>query len=299
MSRASAAADMNSCIRQMRSAVFVVAALLGACTTSERLGGWDHRLRGDALVLLGEVHDNAQQHRLRLAALQRAFASGWRPAIAMEQFDRERQADIDRARRERPGDAQHVIDAAAPPANRAGGGWNWVFYRPFVELALRYDVPLIAANLSNGDTARIVRGGYSAVFSAAEIALLGLDLPVAPEVQAAQEREIDIGHCHALPRSVWPRMAQAQFARDALMAEVLRRSAQAGGVVLLAGNGHVRRDIGVPRWLGDVKDRTFAVGYLEITDDSTPITAFDAVVRTAPAERADPCAEFERRAVGK
>jgi uncharacterized iron-regulated protein len=118
-------------------------------------------------------------------------------------------------------------------------------------------------------------------------------------VQAAQEREIDIGHCHALPRSLWPRMAQAQFARDALMAEVLRRSAQAGGVVLLAGNGHVRRDIGVPRWLGDVKDRTFAVGYLEITDDSTPITAFDAVVRTAPAERADPCAEFERRAVGK
>ena len=52
-------------------------------------------------------------------------------------------------------------------------------------------------------------------------------------------------------RSMWPRMAQAQFARDAVMAEVLRRSApQGGGVVLLAGNGHVRRDIGVPRWLG-------------------------------------------------
>jgi uncharacterized iron-regulated protein len=283
----------------MRSAVFFLAVLLCACTTTAPPRGWDDRLRGDAVVLLGEVHDNAEQHRLRLEALQRAFASGWRPAIAMEQFDREHQADIDRARRERPGDAQHVIDAATPPGSRAGGGWNWAFYRPFVELALRYDVPLIAANLSNADTAKTVRGGYAAVFSAAEIAALGLDLLVAPEVQAAQEREIDIGHCHALPRSVWPRMAQAQFARDALMAEVLRRSAQAGGVVLLAGNGHVRRDIGVPRWLGDVKDRTFAVGYLEITDDSTPITAFDAVVRTAPAERADPCAEFERRAVGK
>ena len=286
-------------MRQIRWAVFVVATLLGACTTGAPLGGWDDRLRGDAVVLLGEVHDNAQQHQLRLATLQRAFAAGWRPAIAMEQFDRDHQADIDRARRERPGDAQHLIDAAAPSAPRAGGGWNWAFYRPFVELALRYDVPLIAANLSNAGTAKTVRGGYAAVFSAAEIAALGLDLLVAPEVQAAQEREIDIGHCHALPRSVWPRMAQAQFARDALMAEVLRRSAQAGGVVLLAGNGHVRRDIGVPRWLGDVKDRTFAVGYLEITDDSTPITAFDAVVRTAPAERADPCAEFERRAVGK
>jgi len=284
----------------MRSAVFVfvLAGLLGACRTSAPVGGWDHRLHGDAVVLLGEVHDNAQQHQLRLAALQRAFASGWRPAIAMEQFDRDHQADIDRARRERPQDAQHLIDAAAPAVPRAGGGWNWAFYRPFVELALRYDVPLIAANLSNAETSRIVRGGYAAVFSAAEIATLGLDRPVAPELQAAQEREIDRGHCHALPPSLWPRMAQAQFARDAVMADVLRRGAERGGVVLLAGNGHVRRDTGVPRRLGEVKERMFAVGYLEVTDDSTPVTVFDAVVRTAPAERADPCAAFERRATG-
>ncbi len=283
-------------IRQVRSAVFVLAALLGACTTSEPRGAWEHRLGGDAWVLLGEVHDNAQQHRLRLATLQRAFASGWRPAIAMEQFDRERQADIDRARRERPGDAQHLIDVAAPSARRAGGGWNWAFYRPFVELALRYDVPLIAANLSNADAATIVRAGYGAVFDAAEIVALGLDAPAPPELQAAQEREIDRGHCHALPRSMWPRMATAQFARDAVMAQVLRRSAGAGGVVLLAGNGHVRRDIGVPRWLGPATASVFSVGYLEITDDSTPVGAFDAVVRTPAAERADPCAEFERRA---
>jgi uncharacterized iron-regulated protein len=288
-------AKMESCHWQMRSAVLVLAASLGACTTAASLGGWDYRLRGDALVLLGEVHDNAQQHQLRLATLQRAFAAGWRPAIAMEQFDREHQADIDRSRRERPGDAQHLIDVAAPSGNRGGGGWNWVFYRPFVELALRYNVPLIAANLSNADAAMIVRGGYSAVFSEREIAALGLDTPVAPEVQVAEEREIDLGHCHALPRSMWPRMAHAQFARDAIMADVLRRGAQGGGVVLLAGNGHVRHDIGVPRLLGTVKVRSFAVGYLESTDDSTPVSAFDAVVRTQVAERADPCAEFKRR----
>jgi uncharacterized iron-regulated protein len=284
---------------QVRSAVFVLVALLGACTTKAPPGGWDDRLRGDAVVLLGEVHDNAQQHQLRLAALQRAFASGWRPAIAMEQLDREHQADIDRARRERPGDAQHLIDVAGLSGNRARGGWNWAFYRPFVELALRYDVPLIAANLSNADAARIVRGGYSAVFSEAEIAALGLDMPIAPDMQAAQEREIDIGHCRVLPQTMWPRMAQAQYARDAVMADVLRRGVRGGGVVLLAGNGHVRRDIGVPRWLAAVRDRVFAVGYLEIDDDSTPVTVFDAVVRTATAERTDPCAEFKRRAAEK
>jgi uncharacterized iron-regulated protein len=283
----------------MRSGIVILATLLGACTTTASPGGWEHRLGGGAWVLLGEVHDNAHQHQLRLAALQRAFASGWRPAIAMEHFDRERQADIDRARRERPGDAQHLIDAASSSRPRAAAGWNWTFYKPFVELALRHDVPLIAANLSSADAARIVQGGYAAVFDEATIAALGLGAPIPADLQAAQERAIDAGHCNALPPSTWPRMARAQFARDAVMAEALRRGARTGGVVLLAGNGHVRRDTGVPRWLGAERNRVFVVGYLEITDDTTPVTAFDVVVRTAVAERPDPCAEFNRRAAPK
>jgi uncharacterized iron-regulated protein len=289
----------RSGIRRMRSGIVILATLLGACTTTASPGGWEHRLGGGAWVLLGEVHDNAHQHQLRLAALQRAFASGWRPAIAMEHFDRERQADIDRARRERPGDAQHLIDAASSSRPRAAAGWNWTFYKPFVELALRHDVPLIAANLSSADAARIVQGGYAAVFDEATIAALGLGAPVPADLQAAQERAIDAGHCNALPPSTWPRMARAQFARDAVMAEALRRGARTGGVVLLAGNGHVRRDTGVPRWLGAERNRVFVVGYLEITDDTTPVTAFDVVVRTAVAERPDPCAEFNRRAAPK
>jgi len=278
--------------RIARALSVLLATTLVACATPGS-ADWNQRLRGDAIVLLGEVHDNANQHRLRLATLQRAFVAGWRPAIAMEQFDLGRQADIDRARRERPGDAAHLIAAAAPATGE--GGWNWALYQPFVELALQYDVPLIAANLSNADTARIVRGGYEVVFGEARIAALGLDVTLAPELLSAQEREIDAGHCHALPPAMWPRMARAQLARDAVMAEALRRSGRDRGVVLLAGNGHVRRDIGVPHWLGSVSDRVFAVGYLEIDDETTPAAAFDAVVRTEVAERADPCAEFRAR----
>ena len=234
------------------------------------------------------MHDNAEQHRLRLEVLRRAFAAGWRPAIAMEQFDRERQGDIERARRERPRDAQHVIDLAAPATRR--GSWNWDFYRPFVALALEHDVPLVAANLSSADATRIVRGGYAAVFDAASVAALGLDRAIDPALQAAQEREIDAGHCGALPREVWPRMARAQYARDALMAQALREHARSGAV-LLAGNGHVRRDIGVPRWLAH-RRRPRRLGRLPRERRRTPASAFDAVVRTAPAARGDPCAGF-------
>jgi uncharacterized iron-regulated protein len=79
------------------------------------------------------------------------------------------------------------------------------------------------------------------------------------------------------------------------MAGVLREHA-ARGVVLLAGNGHVRRDLGVPRWLPpEARARAFAVGYLE-EGDTPPPGAFDALVYTPRAERDDPCAAFTKPA---
>jgi uncharacterized iron-regulated protein len=264
--------------------------LATACANAPRPEPWEARLAGEAIVLLGEVHDNAEQHRLRLALLRRAFAAGWRPAVAIEQLDREEQPAIERARREKPGDAQHVIDLAAPAE-----GWNWDFYRPFVALALEFDVPLLAANVSRADARRIAKEGYAAVFDPARLSGLGLDRPIESAWQDAQEREIDAGHCHALPPTSWPGMARVQFARDAVMADLLREHA-GRGVVLLAGNGHVRRDLGVPRWLpAPMQGRTLAVGYLE-AGDAAPPGAFDAVVYTARAKRDDPCAAFVKPA---
>ncbi len=213
----------------------------------------------------------------------------------MEQFDRERQADIERARRERPRDARHVIDLATPAKGTRGGNWNWDYYRPFVELALEYDVPLVAANLSTADANKVVREGYAAVFDAASMKALGLGAVIAPEWQAAQEREIDIGHCKALPPSTLPAMARGQLARDAVMAAILGGHAL-HGVVLIAGNGHVRRDIGVPRWLSPAqRTRVLTVGFLESDISPALETAFDAVVRTAATERPDPCIAFKQR----
>lgn len=249
------------------------------------------RLRGDTIALLGEIHDNADAHRMRLAMLRRALAAGWRPAIAMEQFDLTRQADIDRARREAPRDAQHVIDLAAPSRS----GWDWALYRPIIALALDHDLPLLAANLPDADTGKIVRGGYAAVFDADRLAALGLDHPVAPDWQAAQEHEIDAGHCGLLPAAMWPAMARAQFARDAVMADVLWKHADRGAV-LIAGDGHVRRDIGVPRRLvvADLR-RVLAIGFLEADDSPVSADVYDAVVRVSPAPRTDPCAALKAR----
>jgi uncharacterized iron-regulated protein len=273
----------------------LLAISLAGCMTAPPNYDWESRLHGDTIALLCEVHDNAEHHRQRLEILRRAFAAGWRPAIAMEQFDRERQIDIDRARTEKPRDARHVIDQATASKAARGGNWEWNFYRPFVELALEYDVPLIAANLSNADAGKVVRDGYAAVFDATQVQSLDLHTAVPAELHAAQEREIDSGHCNALPAKMLPAMVRGQFARDAVMAAVLNHHAKQG-VVLLAGNGHVRRDIGVPRWLNaSARTRTLAVGFLEAGGSPQRDNAFDAVVRTFAVERVDPCLAFRQR----
>jgi len=254
-------------------------------------------MRGHRVVLLGEVHDNAAQHALRLAAVRRLLEQGARPALAFEQFDRERQSDIDRARRARPHDAAYLIaEAKGPP------GWDWRYYRPFVELALRYDLPIVAANLSRKDAMKVAIEGWGALFDVATRTTLALDeLPV--ELRQKHEAAIAAGHCNLLPADALPAQARAQMARDIALARSLVPFVERG-VVLLAGNGHVRRDIGVPVWLdATAKREAISIGLLERGDDVTiPADAatFDAYVITPRARREDPCkalaAQFKRAA---
>jgi uncharacterized iron-regulated protein len=253
-------------------------------------GGWVAQLSGSTLALLGEMHDNPEHHRLRAAALQQAIDGGWRPAIVMEQFDVDRQADIDRARSERPGDAPYLIAQAG-----SAKGWRWSDYQAFVGLALRHELPLVAGNLPRSTTSRLARDDYTAVLGAERVRAWRLGEAPDASWQAAQEREIDHGHCGTLPQRVWPGLARAQFARDAAMAHLLSQHS-ARGAVLLAGNGHVRRDLGVPRWLErQGMPAALVVGFLERGMAAPGAGVYDEVVLTAPIERTDPCATLRAR----
>ena len=250
-------------------------------------------LASKPVVLLGEVHDNAAQHATRAAALRELVRGGARPAFAFEQFDRERQADIERARRETPPAgttrADRLIALAAAPRS----GWNWAYYRPYLELALEFDLPIVAANLSRADAERVAKQGYEAVFDAAAIAALGLDaLP--PALLAEQQRAVDVGHCRSLPAERLPQLARAQIARDAAMARAIRPYFTRG-VVLLTGNGHAR-EIGVPHFLsGAERARTVTIGLLEAEHAGEDTRArFDVVFVTPTQPRADPCAALKR-----
>jgi len=283
-------------MRLWRRLLFVLTLLpaLAGCATPPPLD--EERLAVELarrpVVLLGEVHDNVVQHRVRAEALRRLLASGARPAIAFEQFDRERQGDIDRARRERSPDGRSLADHVIAQARAPKDSWDWARYRPFVELALQYDLPIVAANLSRRDALRVAREGPAAVFSEAERSELALDR--FDGILAEHEQVVQVGHCNLLPKSALPGLARAQIARDAVLAYSLRPYL-ARGVILLTGNGHARRDIGVPRHLpaGD-QARAWSIGLLEEGSEERS-SLFDVAFVSPVQERPDPCAALKSR----
>ncbi|MGB2816606.1 MAG: ChaN family lipoprotein [Burkholderiaceae bacterium] len=266
---------------------------LAGCATPQSLDAerLSKELARRPVVLLGEVHDNVAQHRARAEAVRRHLEAGARPAIAFEQFDRERQADIDRARRERPPEGQSLADHVIAQARTPKDNWDWALYRPFVELALQFDLPIVAANLSRSEATRIVRQGADSVFNETERRELALERFAA--IVPAHEHIVQVGHCNLLPTSALPGLARAQIARDAVLARSLRPYLTRG-VILLTGNGHARRDIGVPQhFTAAEQSRIWSVGLLEEGTAVERASHYDVAFLTPEQERPDPCASLK------
>ncbi len=233
------------------------------------------------ILLLGEVHDNPDGHQQRYEYLRHLIEDGWRPALVMEQFDLENQSLLTKAQATCT-DADCIIRSAG------GQRWEWQYYRPLIALAQRYHLPLIAANISRANAAMIMKNGLSAAFAPETLAMYKLLALPPSDLIHGQRLAIELGHCGKVPDSMVQGMVNAQIARDVGMAQALRKNAKTGAV-LIAGNGHVRRDIGVPHWLAVAGvDGIQAHGYIERNSESVE-SAYDVSHAIIPHQRPDPC----------
>lgn len=253
------------------------------------------------LVLIGERHDHPDHHLLQARIVEALVARGRRPAVAFEMLH----AD----------DAPAVAAAIAGPGNTAAraaalraavawdeSGWPaWELYAPVFEAALAARLPIVPANLPRSEQHALRHGGRAAL-PAARRAALGLDAPADPDEHAALVEQIREAHCGHAPEARLERMVDAQRAWNAELARALAaaaRAADGGGAVLIAGNEHVRRDRGAPRWLARFAPdaRVAAVGLLEVDPaepDATPGAAapFDYVWLTPRLDLEDPCEKY-------
>ena len=269
------------------------------------------RLRSARFILLGEIHDNPDHHRLRADVLRALLSDGVPTRVVFEQFDRQHSAALARAAR----DAEST--ATAGQLDRKG--WEWPLHRPVLEAALAGGATIVGGNLARTEASQVMRGGVAA--APAELRRW-ITAPSTDAVNgawtAAQDaeviRQVDEGHCRALPASMLAPMALAQRARDAALALAMSDATTGTRVVLIAGNGHVRTDTGVPHYLrlqrdvspslpgpGDMRpqaDVVLSVGFLEVAPGATPVAdaPYDEAWFSPAISRPDPCERVPKAA---
>ena len=240
-------------------------------------------LRAADFVLLGEQHDNPRHHVLRgelLAALGATQANtSPPPAIVAEHLDRGRPVTFGK-------DVLSSLQGAGFDAT----GWEWPLHEPLFAAVARAGLPLTGGNAPRDIVRHVAREGLAA--APTELRPLLDAAPLAPAAQAALDQDLVDGHCGRLPGTRLPGMRAAQRVRDAAMWLTLRE-AGTRPAVLLAGNGHVRRDYGVPQIAAALQPqaRVISVGFAEFGMPVEPRT-HHYVWTTARAEREDPCAHM-------
>lgn len=241
------------------------------------------RLPTAGSLLLGEVHDNVAGHEARVAVLEQLARVAVPTALALEHIDQRHQVALDQARAAYPRDPQRWIDGV-----RAAGGaasWPWPQLRRALDVAVKAGWSVRGTNRTRTELDAVLAAGVASV----------LDEEGARRLRQA----IDEGHCGVLPPAATQRLAGLQQARDhAIVDALVAAHATARRVILLAGNGHVRRDFGVaayPRL--HAAGGVVSVGFVE-TGDATPADAFDHRVVVAPQARPDPCIGMRERRPG-
>jgi uncharacterized iron-regulated protein len=247
-------------------------------------------------VLIGESHDNRDHHRLQAQIVSALQRDARRPrAVAFEMISADRQLDVVEYLNAQPGDAAGLGAAV----DWAASGWpDWAVYEPIARAALANGAQIVAADLNQEQTRAVFDQGAHALRTSF-VRRTGLDRDFSASVTSELRDELRIAHCDQAPPQVLSGMYRVQRARDAMLADRLAATSGRAGGILIAGNGHVRKDRGVPWYLARLQPeaRTLSIGLVEVADDLRRPPAdlpYDYVWFTRRVEGGgDPCAVHE------
>lgn len=276
------------------------ASFLSAAQLSERVASAE-------IALLGEVHDNGDHHRLRAPLL-----AGKR-SVVFEQLRADQADSLADFERERAAGAP--LPTASDLLKRLAwdqSGWpDAKLFEPLFAAALAQRMAIVAGDPARARIRDVARNGRAALATGSPEARQ-LETPLGEARDSALLDELEASHCGLLPRTAFANMSLAQRYRDAHLAlRVTDAVTRHGSAVLITGNGHVRKDRGVPWYLArQVPPRAaLAVMFVEVDPSKVDPATYvergpegepvaDILVFTPRAARPDPCEEM-RRAMGK
>lgn len=270
----------------------------------ELLEAVDATVARNGFVLLGEVHDNDHHHRLRAAILARSGTAA-APVVFEQLTAEQRPALAPFAESPRPGSPVRRIDEFLTAAAWDRSAWaKQADYKPLFEAVLSSGRTIHAGDPGRAAMMRSAREGSSGV-PVEERRRFGLEASLGEDLDKASLAEIEEAHCGLMPKEALGGMAYAQRYRDGHLADAVVSAAGQGGAVLIAGNGHVRSDRGVPWYLAQIAPGrpVLAVIFTETGDAArapldyvpsgpggTPAADWIVLTPSNPKRDPDPCA---------
>jgi len=205
------------------------------------------RLARQQAVLLGEMHDSAEDHRWQLQVLAQLHSRQPKLALGLEMFPRRLQPILD----------QWVAGELAEDEFLKRSEWDTVWgyeaahYLPLFHFARMHRLPMLALNIERSLPEAIGKLGWTGVPAAQKE---GISRPAAPsEAYRKTLRQVFEHHpAKARGESEFPRFVEAQTVWDRAMAEGIAQylnKVPGSLVVGIIGAGHVRHGHGVEHQL--------------------------------------------------
>ena len=241
------------------------------------------------IILLGEIHDNMFHHRARADLIGKIQSKEF--AIVSEHLV---------SGSETAYSGRLLEDLETIGFNKKA--WSWpiheVLYKKFEELGL----PVFGGNLSQEDINNIYVGKK---FSQSDT-LTPIVKRSALDNKSKDKllNDLVVGHCGVVQEDFLSFMFKVQRFRDASMAYIASKVTPA---IVIAGNGHVRRDYGIPQILKKMNPNSniISIAFLEIDKPSEMtdnlIKKFskdvdtDYIWLTEAVSRVDPCEKLRGR----
>lgn len=216
------------------------------------------RLSSQDYVLVGEEHTQLIHHQIEWYLFNQLTKKAKLHLIALEMLNVDQQPAIDRIQFNRP------VNLSATDLREAiqWQKWDWKMYQDLVVESLRSNSRVVATNLTDKEVEILLNGAEP----------LKGSVSTSTEVkQKIAQLLSSINHGSVYPME---NMVAVQQFRDRRMAEKLVKNALSTSL-LIAGNHHVRKDLGVPLHIAEY-DRTKKVAVLMLKTEREGITSSQA-----------------------
>lgn len=224
------------------------------------------KLAQQRVVLVGEQHDQFAHHLNQLQVIRALHQSGAPLAIGLEMFQRPFQQVLDDYV------AGRIDEREMLRRTEYFQRWRYDYnlYKPILDYARAHQIPLLALNLDRELTRHTASDGIDGL-DAAQRARLPAQIDLSQRHYREDLREVfgfHQQHGHGQPRREFAYFLQSQALWDETMAqtaaEFLKQHPQ-HKLVILAGNGHIRKGYGIPQRL----QRRLGAPVLSIVQDDT------------------------------